>query len=244
MENKSNCFICGEELIYSTSYKKSECAICKMSFEINVECSNSHYVCDSCHSSSANEFIKTFCINRVDINPVEMAETIMRHPSVKMHGPEHHFLVPAVLLTAFFNKTGKHEMISEKLEIAEKRAKNVLGGFCGFYGNCGAAVGTGIFTSIITDTTPLSGKSWGLSNKATATSLMQIAEHDGPRCCKRDTFISLLNMYDFIKDNFDIELARSETIKCEFSDLNKECKKELCNFYVNENQNINTLYRQ
>ena len=39
------------------------------------------------------------------------------------------------------------------------RATDIKGGFCGFYGNCGAAVGTGIYVSIITGATPLTRES-------------------------------------------------------------------------------------
>ncbi|VUT25840.1 MAG: hypothetical protein MOIL_01256 [Candidatus Methanolliviera sp. GoM_oil] len=56
-----------------------------------------------------------------------------------------------------------------------------LGGFCGYHGDCGAAVGTGIFISLITDATPLSKHEWKLSNLMTAKSLLSIANHGGPR---------------------------------------------------------------
>ena len=75
-----------------------------------------------------------------------------------MHGPEHHFLIPAVLLSAFYNVSGEPGEKEKKIKQARKRAENVLGGFCGFYGDCGAAVGTGIFVSVITGATPLSQK--------------------------------------------------------------------------------------
>jgi hypothetical protein len=32
-----------------------------------------------------------------------MALNLMKNPQIKMHGPEHHFLVPAVLLAAYYN---------------------------------------------------------------------------------------------------------------------------------------------
>ena len=48
-----------------------------------------------------------------------------------MHCPPHHFLVPAVLLTACAAKEGRtEENLSGMLMEAEKRAKKVLGGFC------------------------------------------------------------------------------------------------------------------
>jgi hypothetical protein len=117
----------------------------------------------------------------------------MKNPQIKMHGPEHHFLVPAVLFTAYQNQTGEKDGRRSKLEIIRNRAELVKGGFCGTHGTCGAAIGAGIFCSVITDTTPLSTDTWRLSNKITAHCLISIAEHGGPRCCKRDTFISILN---------------------------------------------------
>ncbi len=38
---------------------------------------------------------------------MEMAKTIMKHPVMPMHGPEHHAMIAAVLVTAYKNLTGK-----------------------------------------------------------------------------------------------------------------------------------------
>ena len=88
--------------------------------------------------------------------------TLMRNPNVKMHGPEHHFLVPAVLLVAYYNIKKDPKQKTTKIRMATKRSSQILGGFCGFYGNCGAAVVTGIFVSLIIDATPLSINDWKL----------------------------------------------------------------------------------
>jgi len=62
-----------------------------------------------------------------------MAVTLMQHNSIKMHGPEHHYLVPAVLLTAFYNIKGEPAKKKNQLALAEKTSKvMVLGGFCWF----------------------------------------------------------------------------------------------------------------
>ena len=63
---------------------------------------------------------------------------------------------------------------------AEKRAKNVLPAFCGFYGACGAAIGVGIFMSIYTGTTPLTKDTWKLCNMSTADALKEMAKIGGP----------------------------------------------------------------
>jgi hypothetical protein len=154
----------------------------------------------------------------------------MEHPSISMHGPEHHFLVPAVLLTAY-NRVKPGSNLPVQLKQARQRAEGVRGGSCGFCGNCGAAVGTGIFISLITGTTPLSKATWQLCNRMTAESLLSIAEHGGPRCCKRDTFLALQSADAFLQKEFDTRLEMPDSITCDFSPRNKECLKEGCPFY-------------
>jgi hypothetical protein len=67
-------------------------------------CQQGHYVCDACHSSSANDLIENVCIRSGSAAPVELAISLMNAPSVAIHVPEHYFLVPPVLLTVFYNQ--------------------------------------------------------------------------------------------------------------------------------------------
>ena len=236
-DHKAGCLVCGSELVYHDTFKSRECFYCKQSYEANSACAAGHYVCDACHSLSAIELIRQFCNFSELTDPLQIALILIQHPAVKMHGPEHHFLVPAVLLAAYYNlKDGSAEKI-EKIEEAETRAKHVLGGFCGFYGNCGAAVGTGIFLSLITDATPLSVDSWRLSNMMTASTLMSIALHGGPRCCKRNTYLAIIEAAQFLKENLNIQMNVSSKIECQFSPLNKECLREECPFYPKDKRN-------
>lgn len=162
---------------------------------------------------------------------MELALTLMRNPRIKMHGPEHHFLVPAVLLAAYYNSKKEYGEKATKIRMAKKRASQILGGFCGFYGNCGAAVGTGIFVSLVTGATPLSVAEWKLANLVTAKSLLTIAEHGGPRCCKRTTFLAILEAADFAKENLGVDFKINKELKCEFYPLNKECLRQNCPFH-------------
>jgi hypothetical protein len=235
--HKVNCLICGAELKYETGYRPMVCALCGRSFESNVQCKNRHYVCDACHSLPANEFIALSCIASELRDPVAQALLLMRDRRIAMHGPEHHFLVPAVLLSSFYNVTGETGEKAEKIRTAQKRAASVLGGFCGFQGDCGAAVGVGIFVSVMTGSTPLSVKEWRLSNLATGRTLITIAENGGPRCCKRNTFLALEEAGKFVREQFDITLPVSQNVKCEFTDLNKQCLHDRCRFYPPERMN-------
>jgi hypothetical protein len=227
---KSGCVVCGEELVYGKN-EKMECFYCKKVFDSNVKCKDGHYVCDKCHSMPANDLIETYCISSQLEDPLELALILMRNQQVKMHGPEHHFLVPAVLLTTYYNTQKDQKNKKQKIREARSKSSKILGGFCGSHGDCGAAVGTGIFISLVTDSTPLSTKEWKLSNLMTARSLLTIANHGGPRCCKRTTFLAINEAVDFLKENFGITMKINRKLACEFTDLNKECLKKKCPYY-------------
>ena len=229
--HQADCVICATPLVYHTEARAFTCSVCGESFQSEVSCQQGHFICDACHSASANELIEKVCVKSESINPVKLAIELMKSPKIKMHGPEHHYLVPAVLLTGYYNAAGDQKLKNRKLRIARQRAENVLGGFCGFYGACGAGIGTGIFISLITDSTPLSTDTWGLANQITSQSLAQIAAKGGPRCCKRDTFLALQEASAFIHEHFSVDIPSSETIYCEFSHHNRECLLAACSFY-------------
>lgn len=224
---KSGCVVCGGELVYGKT-ERLECFYCHKTYDANVKCEDGHFVCDKFHSMLGEELIERFCNASELEDPLELALILMRNPCIKMHGPEHHFLVPAVLLTAYYNTKREYTEKELKIREARSRASRVLGGFCGFYGDCGAAVGTGIFMSLITNSTPLSKEEWRLTNLITAKSLFTIANHGGPRCCKRNTFLAVNEAVNFVKENFGIVMKINRSISCEFTNLNKECLKEKC----------------
>ncbi|MEA4987785.1 MAG: DUF5714 domain-containing protein [Anaerovorax sp.] len=166
------------------------------------------------------------------ISPIDLAVHLMEFPEMKMHCPQHHYLIPAVMLTAAYKFQGRPiEMLQDGLTEAMLRAKNVLAGFCGLYGSCGAAVGLGIFSSILTDTTPHSVETWSLTNRIVAESLLRIAEINGPRCCKRNSFFALLLGEKFTKEQFGIDLGTTEKISCSFYSNNQDCRQKECPFF-------------
>ncbi len=228
--SENGCFICGEELKYKNSTAKMVCEICGNEFDSNASCLNGHFICDSCHQLEGVEFIGSFCLATSHTSPVDIVNDIMKHKSIKPHGPEHHFLVPASLLTSYYKAVGQPELLPMALVKARKRAANVLGGFCGFYGACGAGVGTGIFISVILNGKPISGREYSLANQITANSLNGVAKAGGPRCCKRNTFIAIETAIDFVENNLNVVMPHSE-IQCQFSSSNKECLYDDCKYY-------------
>lgn len=170
-------------------------------------------------------------------NPWELATDIMDIEGFPMHCPVHHYLIPAVLLTACRKaRRAPEDQLRQGLEEAKNRAQKVLPGFCGLFGACGTAVGVGIFMSIFTETTPYSGASWSTVNEATARCLLHIAEIEGPRCCKRTTYLALECARDIIEEKLGIALEKPERVKCKYSKQNNECKGSDCPFYSGEEE--------
>ncbi len=230
---RNGCLICGDELVYQDDLSVT-CSMCGRKFRAEVSCAQGHFVCDDCHAAPAEALIEKICLESVDFDPLQLAHRIMKQDAIKMHGPEHHFLVAACLLVSFAHNTGQTEHLSSWMQKAKQRAKKLPGGFCGTHGNCGAGVGAGIFVSIISNASPLSGVEWQLSNLMTAKSLHSIAMSGGPRCCKRDTYLSIIEAVAFVHEHFKYEMPVKDTIICEFSHLNGQCKKLDCKFYSNK----------
>src|SRR5512136_2168611 len=157
-EHPAGCLLCGADLVYTSEQQALACAWCGVPAVTPVACANGHFVCDRCHGLSAMELIERYCTATTAVDPLAIAQQLMRQPAVKMHGPEHHYLVPAVLIAAWCNRHDDGTKAA-KLKTARDRAADVKGGFCGFHGTCGAAMGAGIACSVITGATPLSGES-------------------------------------------------------------------------------------
>jgi hypothetical protein len=192
-------------------------------------CDQGHAVCKACSFEHTRKQIEDFCLQSQEQDPIQIAEQLMQLPNVPMHGPEHHFIVPAALLTAYYNHKGQAEEKASMLAKAKKRSSNVLGGFCGFYGTCGAAMGTGIFISLITGATPTSKNTWKECNRMTAESLLKISSFNGPRCCKRDSFLSIEQAIEYLKEELGTILPAKQAF-CNYSDGNKDCIGEECKY--------------
>ena len=197
---------------------------------VNVLCKDGHYVCDACHAQKGLLYITHYTSATDSKNPIAIATEIMKNPAINMHGPEHHYLTAASLLAAYKNAGGETDF-HKSLHNILQRAKNVPGGICGMWGSCGAGIATGIFISVITGATPLSVKEWSLANEMTSKSLAVISENGGPRCCKRNSYLAILQAAKFINERFNVAMEVPERIICEFSHRNDQCKKSDCLFY-------------
>lgn len=221
------CLICKDRLEYLELNEIMECIICHKKENSKTRCVNGHYVCNECHTIGIDSII-TLCLNNTSKNPITIIDKLMNLPFCHMHGPEHHVMVGAALITAYKNAGGDIELQTALVEIVN-RGRSVPGGACGFWGACGAGISSGMFVSLISKSTPLTNKSFGLSNLMTSKSLGEIGRIGGPRCCKRDSYLSIISAIDFVKENFGITMDKNDIV-CSFSAKNNQCIGKRCPF--------------
>lgn len=170
-------------------------------------------------------------------NPIEIFLSIAHKDFIRIHGPEHHILDGAALLTAFYNAGGNINLPVCLSELVN-RALKMPGATCGMWGVCGAVSSMGAALSIIDGTGPLSSdESWGKHMEFTSKALSALAQVGGPRCCKRDGFLSFQTAIEFINENYGVALE-SSSIECDFSKQNEQCIKDRCPFYKRNKKKV------
>lgn len=170
-------------------------------------------------------------------DPIKIVKDIMHKDYINIHGPEHHFLDGASLLVAYNNAGGNIDIEKALLDLKERTIK-MPGAMCGLWGVCGSATSIGAALSVIHGTGPLSNDDFYKEHmKYTSSVIRKMSEIGGPRCCKRNAFLSLSVAIKFIEENYGVKMDSSMTL-CEFTNWNKQCIKERCPFFANSNDEL------
>lgn len=220
------CLICGQELVYRTDRSEYTCLVCGKQFTANVSCSAGHYICDLCHSADIFQKLESFLMASTEKNPLRLISQVFELPGLNMHGPEYHSIVPAVLVAAYQNLTGQKD--SNKIKESIARGSYIKGGGCGYFGTCGACVGTGIALSVLEGVTPMGVEKRALANTITGLALLAISKHGGPRCCKREVITSIktfMGNTEYFANMSDIDY------NCNQYNRNKDCIHEKCPYF-------------
>ena len=112
------CLICKAPLEYLVQDEVMECAICHKKEPSKTRCVNSHYVCNDCHTQGMDS-IFGLCLAETSTDPAAILRRMMDLPFCHMHGPEHHVMVGAALLTAYKNAGGQLDLESAQKTIEE-----------------------------------------------------------------------------------------------------------------------------
>ncbi|WP_296878871.1 DUF5714 domain-containing protein [Thomasclavelia sp.] len=176
------------------------------------------------------DLIKEECLKTTSDNVIEIIITIMQKDYINIHGPEHHVLDGSCFLVAMHNAGYEFDLAAALDEMIE-RGKKMPGAICGMWGVCGSSASIGAALAIMNQTSPLSNNQFYQDNlEYTSRALKKIGEVGGPRCCKRNAFLSLLIAIDFVNERYHLNLPKNN-VSCIFSNRNKQCIKERCPFY-------------
>lgn len=226
--SNENCIICGKPLVYFNETRLMNCAICGREKSANAACEDGHFVCDECHSGGGAAIL-ALLMQSDEKDPIALYLQVCSMKQVHLHGPEHHSIVPCVLMTAYHNNGGRIDF-EDCLNEAWKRGKKVPGGACGFLGVCGAAAGAGVFASILCEATPLTADVWHVPQVLTMECLRRMTELGGPRCCKRTGRIAIEAAAEHVKARYGVEMPVSNP-HCTYSGRNCECLRERCPYF-------------
>lgn len=163
-------------------------------------------------------------------DPGRIFRNMAKKEYISIHGPEHHILDGACILTAFRNAGGMIDL-DESLKKLFQEGMRMPGAMCGLWGVCGAVTSVGAALAIIDGTGPLSEDgTWGDHMRFTSEAIRALGEVNGPRCCKRDAGIAFKYGVDYINSYYGLKLEY-EQVPCEFSERNRQCIRERCPFY-------------
>ncbi len=228
-KHSEECMLCGTELNHLERAVVAKCTYCGGSETSYFICPEGHFVCNSCHAKEALLNLTHYCLTTKATQPIQMLEELMQHPSVALHGPEHHAIVPAVLVTAYRNLTGN--LSEEQILEAIRRGSRIPGGYCGIYGACGAGIGTGVAVSVVTGSTPLKAEPRALSNLMTSKALARISEMGGVRCCKACSRTAVEAAVDFFLEHWNCSFAKETFSSCNYIARNRQCNGNGCRYY-------------
>jgi len=111
---------------------------------------------------------------------------------------------------------------------AIRRGGKIPGGVCAFWGGCAAALGIGIAYGIILKTSPLSEEERGIGQEVVSAILKEIASFNAPRCCRRESHLSLLWGCKLSEKYLPIPVTTTVKVSCDQKHLNRECIGSRC----------------
>lgn len=222
----SGCVVCGARLVYKKMAESRRCNICGKYFESLSTCEKDHFVCDNCHSSDPLLIVGSSCISSSETDMIGLLKTIRRIAGFPINGPEHHSLVPAIILSSFRNLGGR--ITENDIREAIRRGKLVSGGSCASLGICGAATGVGIAFSIIGEATPLTPNQRQSAMLGVVSAAKSISSYKAARCCQRECYLALKQAAEKSQSICGIRLPADDRMTCAQHHKQKECAGAEC----------------
>jgi len=222
----AGCMVCAAPLVYSNIDQDVECWYCRKAMQAQAHCEAGHFVCDRCHAEDALTVIEHLCLTAGETDLLALFARIRRHPAIPVNGPEHHGLVPGIILAAFRNQGGA--LSEEHIRTGIRRGSQMAGGSCAYMGICGAATGVGVAFSLILEANPLKPAERRQVQSAVQEAIADIAAQHAARCCQRDCVLALRSAASLSSRLLPVQLEAADLFPCRQQDKNRECQGSSC----------------
>lgn len=173
--------------------------------------------------------IEEICLGTDNTDAAAIADALMYDRRIRLHGPEHHFLTAAAILTAYCNMY-KPDDKYRFIQMAKSRTVRIPVAVCALYGTCGAMMGAGAAVSIILTAHPFNADVLYAVNKITASIQDELAGYRSIRCCKRAVRASVGGAAAGLNEICGTKLPVHHTA-CTFSSINESCIEEACRYF-------------
>lgn len=170
--------------------------------------------------------VSALCMGEISKNPIEIMCKLMDLEFCSIKGHEHHMMVGAALLTAYFNSLNKGNStnaamnLSEAFHKLESLSEFTVGGDCDYWNGCEIVSGVRAFWSVVSERNELTDK----LSMETSNAIGSVC---GSRCCKRSAYLAISKVVDFVKLHLQVEME-SEKFTCRYSGQNNNCLSEDC----------------
>jgi ubiquinone/menaquinone biosynthesis C-methylase UbiE len=221
-----DCRVCGSPLTYLENDREKKCAFCGIVKMANAVCEKDHFVCDACHGENAVNIVRQICMNTDETDMINLLNIIRNHPAIPLHGPEHHFIVPGVIVATYRNLG--ETVTEEDIITAIDRGKTIPGGVCAFWGGCGAALGAGAAFAVLLKGNPVKAPERKIVQKITNAISSEINQVEAARCCQRETWTALKTAAALSKKYLPVCLKADGKTHCAQQSKNKECIGKGC----------------
>lgn len=235
---RENCMVCGSPLEYLTEAVSVVCNYCSKREIAYIRCPRGHYVCELCYGKGAYEAVKDFAISTSLRDPIEIAETLMAHPSVTMLGCDNALIAAAALLAALKNEGTLDIKDKQIIEAMNRTKKQSIGGYCGLTGVCGVPIAIGAVFSVILGAACPKDRESAITMHAVSRTIDAIANDVGPMCCKSFVRTAMGVAYNLAKEYLNVELPiHREKIICLYSKHHPHgCRESKCLYYPKSTQ--------
>ena len=223
------CMQCGSPLEYFTHDRPMACVFCGETSPANACCTQGHFVCDRCHIQDADTVVRRICLTSTETDMITLINAIRSHPAIPLHGPEHHFAVPGVIVATYRNLGG--DVGDADIMAAMDRGKGVPGGSCGFWGGCGAALGAGIGFGVILKSSPVTPTQRQMVQRLTGDLISGLGSIAAARCCQREIWSVLKKAAELSRRILPIALQAKGDTRYRQMHLNKECPGSACPWF-------------